>query len=59
MKYRIEPSETGWVIVHARDDGLAWSGQCWVDREQAARLIRFTDEAAAHQYEKEVFGGDQ
>jgi hypothetical protein len=58
MKYRIEPSETGWVIVNARDQELGWSGGHWVARDMngGAHLVTFADEAAADQYAQEVFG---
>ena len=45
-RYCLQQEEGYWLIVNARDTALAWSGSCWVNREQAARVLRFADEDA-------------
>jgi len=54
-RYLIVEQDEHFLILCARDPGLGWSGDYWVDVEQAARLLRFADQAAAEQYALEVF----
>lgn len=41
-RYPIAPDGNGpWAILNSYDDGLGWSGQCWVNSKTGARLISF------------------
>jgi hypothetical protein len=59
--YRLQPNLFGrWVIVNARDRGLAWSGSCWVEHEDGlptgrAQVSNFQTEDEARAAARDVF----
>ena len=57
-RYRIKQREDGhWIIVNARDEGLAMDERAlgWSRTGRGARLISFSDHAAAAEYARELF----
>jgi hypothetical protein len=56
-RFQIVEQEPGrWIIVHASDPGLVWSGGYWADREQrGVHPIGFTTEAEAETYAKTIW----
>lgn len=59
--YQIELSALGrFIIVNARDRGLAWSGSCWVEHENGlptgrAQVSNFQTEDEARAAARDVF----
>jgi hypothetical protein len=60
--YRLVQGKFGqWIIVNARDPGLAWSGSCWVEHEGGIptggrQVSNFATEQDARIVAQEAFG---